>query len=67
MIFMTAYVIESPAKDPQGVKVGTYRLYVGTEARAQEIVAQGNDRTYRAIAYADLPEVAREKLLALEV
>lgn len=49
------FVVESPVtKD--GVRVGTARVYVATEARAREIVAAlPSERTYREIAVDQVP------------
>lgn len=59
---MTGYVVESPCCDQDGTRVGTFRVYVATEARAQEIVSQGADRTYRAMPLAEMPVKARANL-----
>lgn len=49
------YVVESPVTR-DGTRIGTARVYVATEARAQEIVAAlPSERTYREIAENDLP------------
>lgn len=68
---MTAYVVESLASPSVGVvgpralalrPVGTFRLYVATEARAREVASAAPGRTYRAVSVAELPVAARENL-----
>lgn len=60
------YVVESQVevRTPFGtVKTGTARVYVETEARAQEIVAAlPAERTYREIALTDMPPSARANM-----
>lgn len=58
-----AYCVESPAYDTEGRRQATFRVYVGTEARAKEIVSQGPGRAWRAVAAEEMPAGARENLL----
>ncbi|NUP06724.1 MAG: hypothetical protein HOW73_11780 [Polyangiaceae bacterium] len=46
---MNTHVVESPALDPQGRRVGTFRLQVASEARAIEVASQAPDRTWRPL------------------
>lgn len=57
-----AYVVESPALE-NGVKVGVFRVYVATEARAKEIAEAAEGRTYRCLPISELPVAARDNLL----
>ncbi len=57
-----AYVIESPAFDNLGARVGTFRHYVATEARAREEAAKHPERTWRVVAVADMRPEARENI-----
>jgi hypothetical protein len=56
-----AYVVESDAGGG-----ATFRVYVGSEVRAQELVDDGARagvvRTFREIAPEDMPPAARENL-----
>lgn len=56
-----AYVVESPAIQ-QGVRVGTFRLWVATEARAIALASERDDRSWRAVAWVDVPDKARRNL-----
>lgn len=57
-----AYVVEQPAIDSLG-RNGIARVYVGSEARAQELVSERPDiRSYRAVSYNEMPAAARENL-----
>lgn len=62
---MTAFVVESSARDGRtGEHAATFRVYVATEARAQQLVADAppGERSYRAIDGKDMPAAARENL-----
>lgn len=43
------YVVESPAYNQHGVRVGTYKIEVATEKRAKELAAQKKDCSYRKL------------------
>ncbi len=58
-----AFVVESPVTRPDGTRAGVARVYVKTEARAQEIASQHPERTYRAISLDEMPEKARANML----
>jgi len=69
--FVVEQPVDSITKDHAVIRgTGTARVYVGTEARAKEIVEQGASatppviRTYRRIPLAEMPEHARVNLLA---
>ena len=56
------YVVESPVEHSHGGPSGIARVYVATEARAQEIAAGHPERTYREVTYDSMPTHARENL-----
>ena len=57
------YVVESQAiRAADGVRIGTFRLYVATEERAIQVASELPERTYRAIAPSEMPEKARENM-----
>ncbi len=53
------WVVESLAIDEQGVKRGTFRLYVGSEVRARELVAASPGSTYREALGSELESIRR--------
>lgn len=60
------WVVESPAILNDGTRAGTFRVYVPTQARAEEICAEGAavgvSRTFRSIELADIPPDARANI-----
>lgn len=59
-----AFVVESPCVDgATGERVGTYRLFTATEARAREVASVAPDRTWRKVHMSQIPAHARENLL----
>ena len=58
-----AFVVETPACDDKGVRIGTMRHYVMTEARAREEAAKVPERTWRRLPISDLPLKAREEMI----
>lgn len=58
------YVVETPACDDKGVRIGTMRHYVGTEARAREEAAKVAERTWREVPLSAMPADVRDKLIA---
>jgi len=61
---VNAYVVESEAVDAAGVRRGTFRLFVASEARAREVAGQAPGRTWRALPLDEVPELARGPLAA---
>lgn len=59
---LTAFVVESPAVQ-DGRRLGTFRLYVATEARAREVAAGHPERTWRELPIDAVPEGPRKALL----
>ncbi len=57
----TAYVVESPAII-NGERVGTYKVYVATEERAQSLADEVPGRSYRSIHVEEMPAHARANL-----
>lgn len=59
---LTAFVVESVARDQAGARVGMFRVYVATEARAREVSDAGAGRTWREMPIGEVPEKARAAL-----
>lgn len=58
-----AYVVESPVFDAVTKnRVGWARVYVATEERAQELVAQKPTARYREVATEAMPSHARANM-----
>lgn len=57
-----AYVVESPVTNPKGIRTGTARVYVATQARAEQLASEVPGRTYRPIRFEDMPEAARQNM-----
>lgn len=57
------YIVESPAVDRGGVRRGTFRVCVGTEARARALAAEVPGRTWCEVPLDELRPVERENLL----
>jgi len=48
------FVVESPVfRHPDGVRVGTARVYVATEERAKQLASELPERTWRAMSDSD--------------
>lgn len=58
------YVVESPALNDRGERVGTFRHWVATEERARSEAAKHPDRTYRMVEFADMPQKARDAMVS---
>lgn len=56
---MTAFVVESPATNARGERVGTFRVYVGTEARAAALAKEKPGASWREVSMSEVPPQAR--------
>lgn len=57
------FVVESVAKNTKGERVGMFRIYVATEERAK-VLCDTPDKTWRQISLDEMPEQARNNILA---
>lgn len=63
---MIAYVVESPALDGEGKRVGTFKVYVATQARAESLASEIPGRTWRKISFEDMPAEACKNMLSVD-
>lgn len=59
----TAFVVESEARDAEGLLRGTFRVWVATEQRAKQLAEEVPGRTWRVVTLEEMPKQAREGLL----
>ncbi|MDB4997484.1 MAG: hypothetical protein JWM74_4916 [Myxococcaceae bacterium] len=57
------YVVETPACDDKGRRVGTMSHWVLTKERAIEEAAKVKERTWREVPFDELPAAARAAML----